>query len=64
MRSVPNTPPILPPEAPPLVTLVTNTYETGNVAGPNGAHRFAVVAFSAHIVVDATRINGHINSNN
>jgi len=44
----------------------------GNVAsvtsnsssGPNGAHRFVVIVFSAHIVVDATRINGHIKSNN
>jgi len=72
MSSVPNTPPTLPPDAPPLAPLVANTYETGNVVsamsnssgGPNGAHCFVVVAFSAHIVINETRINGHINSNN
>ncbi len=31
--------------------------------GPNGAHRFIVIASSTHIVVVAMRINGHINSN-
>ncbi len=63
MSSVPNTPPTLPPDAPPLAPLVTNTYESGNVklvtlnssGGLSDAHRF---------IIDATCINGHINSNN
>ena len=72
MSSVPNTPPTLPPDAPPLAPLVANTYETGNEVlatsktsgGPNGAHRFVAVAFSAHIVVDTMRVTGRINSKN
>ena len=72
MSSVQNTPPTLPPDASPLAPLVTNTYKTVTIAsatsnasgGPNGAHRFVVVASSSHIVVDATCNSSHINSNN
>jgi len=72
MSSTRNSPPTLPPDAPPLAPLVANPYGTNNTksatsnssGGPNGAHRFVVVAFSAHIVVDATCNSSHINSNN
>ncbi len=71
MSSVRNTPPTLPPDAPPLPPLNANTYAAGTAVsatsnssgGPNGAHRFIIVALSAHIVVVAMHINGRINSN-
>ena len=72
MISTHPSPPTLPPDAPPLAPLVANTYGTNNTksatsnssGGPNGAHRFVVVAFLAHILVDATCNSSHINSNN
>ena len=71
MSSVRKAPPTLPPDAPPLPPLIANTHVTNDVvlatsnssSRPNGTHRFVVVVFSAHIVIVATRINGHINSN-
>ncbi len=50
MSKVPTTPSTLPPRAPPLAQIVTNTHETGNAAsttsnlssGLNGAHCFVV----------------------
>ncbi len=58
--------------APPLPSLIANTYDMGNVAsatsnssgGPNGAHCFIIIASLVHIIADAMNINGHINSNN
>jgi hypothetical protein len=59
------------PRRTPLPPIEANTHAADAVlslasnlsGGPNGAHRFIIVALSTHIVVIATRINGHINSN-
>ncbi len=59
------------PRRHPLPTLEANTHAADVVpslalnsfGGPKGAHRFIVVASSTHIIVIATCINGHINSN-
>ncbi len=60
------------PRRHPLPPLEANTHAADAVpllalnlsGGPNGAHCFIIVALSTHIVVVATHINGHINSNN
>ena len=71
MSSTRNTSPTLPPDAPPLAPLDANTYAAGTAVsatsnssgGPNGAHRFVVVASSSHFIVDATCYGSHLNSN-
>ena len=72
MSSVPKSPSWRSPRRTPLPPIEANTHAVdavpslaSNLSGrPNGAHHFIVVASSTHIVVVATRINGHINSNN
>ena len=71
MSSVRNTPPTLPPGAPPLPPLIANTYAANNAVlvtsnpsgGLSGTHRFVVAALSLHFVVNATCNGSHLNSN-
>jgi hypothetical protein len=70
MSSTCNTPPTLPPDAPPLAPLDSNTYVAGTAVsamlnssgGPNGTHRFVVVASLLHFVINATCYGSHLNS--
>jgi hypothetical protein len=57
------TPPPAPPQCQHLWGGICGVGDVEFVQGPNGAHCFIVVASLAHIVVIATHINGHINSN-
>ncbi len=71
MSSVCNSPPTLPPGAPPLPPLLANTYAANNAVlatsnpsdGLSGTHRFLILASSSHFVIDATYNGSHLNSN-
>jgi hypothetical protein len=60
--ALPGVPPCLPLKPTPMWRMLC-CRQSNSSGGPNGAHRFIVVASSTHIVVAATRIKGHINSN-
>jgi hypothetical protein len=71
MSSVRNTPPTLPPGAPPLPPLIANTYAANNAVlamlnpsgGLSGTHRFVVVASLLYFVVNTTCNGSHLYSN-
>ncbi len=71
MSSVRNTPPTLPPGAPPLPPLIANTFAANNAVlatsnpsgGLSGTHRFVVVALSSHFIVNGMCNGSHLNSN-